>query len=179
MMNFNLGGTFDSRINLDLREDKGWTYGAYTSFSGSQEFGRFQFSSEINKEATLDAITTVLEQIERYAAEGMTEDEFQYLQSAIGQRDALSYETPGAKLDLLDRVLTYNVPLDYRMQQQSILQETDRETLNALAARLLKPEQVAIVVAADAATVKPQLESLGLPIKIMDEDGFRVVESIN
>jgi hypothetical protein len=65
------------------------------------------------------------------------------------------------------------------MQQQSILQETDRETLNALAARLLKPEQVAIVVAADAATVKPQLESLGLPIKIMDEDGFRVVESIN
>jgi len=179
MMNFNLGGTFDSRINLDLREDKGWTYGAYTSFSGSQEFGRFQFSSEINKEATLDAITTVLEQIERYAAEGMTEDEFQYLQSAIGQRDALSYETPGAKLDLLDRVLSYNVPLDYRMQQQSILQETDRETLNALAARLLKPEQVAIVVAADAATVKPQLESLGLPIKIMDEDGFRVVESIN
>jgi zinc protease len=179
MMNFNLGGTFDSRLNLDLREDKGWTYGAYTSFSGGQEFGRFQFSSEINKEATLDAINTVLEQIARYAAEGMTEEEFQYLQSAIGQRDALRYETPGAKLGLLDRVLTYNVPLDYRKQQQVILQETDRETLNALAARLLKPGQVAIVVAADVATVKPQLESLGLPIKIMDEDGFRVVESIN
>ncbi|HKX56740.1 MAG TPA: pitrilysin family protein, partial [Xanthomonadales bacterium] len=175
LMNFNLGGTFDSRINLDLREDKGWTYGAYTGFNGGREFGNFQFSAEINQEATADAIKTVLGQMQRYASEGMTEEEYQYLQSALGQRDALRYETPGAKLGLLDQVLTYNLPLDYRQRQQSILQETDRETLNQVAAKMLKPQQLAIIVAADAATVKPQLETLGIPIRMMDEDGFRVV----
>jgi zinc protease len=177
LMNFNLGGTFDSRINLDLREDKGWTYGASTGFSGGREFGNFQFSAEINKEATADAIKAVLGQMQRYASEGMTEEEYQYLQSALGQRDALRYETPGAKLGLLDQVLTYDLPLDYRQMQQRILQETDRETLNQVAAQMLKPEQLAIIVAADVATVQPQLETLGIPIRLMDEDGFRVVET--
>jgi zinc protease len=177
LMNFNLGGTFDSRINLDLREDKGWTYGAYTSFAGGREFGSFQFSSEINKDATVDAIKAVLGHIERFASEGMNEEEYEYLQSALGQRDALRYETPGAKLGLLDSVLTYNLPLDYRQQQQALLRETDRETLNELAGRVLKPNQAAIVVVADAATVRPQLEALGLPIQLMDQDGFRVIET--
>jgi len=175
LMNFALGGTFDSRINLDLREDKGWTYGAYTGFSGDREFGNFQFSAEINKESTAEAISTVLEQVQRYATEGMTEAEYQYLQSALGQRDALRYETPGAKLGLLDQVLTYDLPLDYRRKQQAILEETDRDTLNQVAAKMLRPQQFAIIVATDVSTVKPQLESLGIPIKLMDEDGFRVV----
>jgi zinc protease len=176
-MNFVLGGTFDSRINLDLREDKGWTYGANTSFRGGREFGNFQFAAEINKEATADAIKAVLGQLQQYASEGMTEEEFQYLQSALGQRDALRYETPGAKLGLLDSVLTYDLPLDYRQRQQTILEETDRETLNQVAAQTLKPKQLAIIVAADVATVKPQLETLGMPIRLMDEDGFRVVDT--
>jgi zinc protease len=174
LMNFNLGGTFDSRINLDLREDKGWTYGAYTGFSGGREFGRFQFSGEINIDATVDAINAVLQHIEDYAANGMTEDEYLYLQSALGQQDALKYETPNAKLGLLDQVLTYDLPIDYRQQQQSILRETDRETLNQLASRLLLPEQVAIVVATDVNAMLPQLETLGIPIYLMDEDGFRI-----
>jgi zinc protease len=177
LMNFNLGGTFDSRINLDLREDKGWTYGASTSFLGGRDLGSFQFSAEINKDATADSITAVLGHMERYASLGMDEEEYQYLQSALGQRDALRYETPGAKLGLLDQVLTYNLPLDYRRQQQSILQETDRETLNEVAGKMLKPKQVAIIVAADAASVKPQLEALGMPIRMMDQDGFRVVDT--
>lgn len=177
LMNFNLGGTFDSRINLDLREAKGWTYGAYTGFRGGLEFGSFQFSAEIHKDATAEAITEVLKQIQHFASEGMNEEEYRYLQSALGQRDALRYETPGAKLGLLEQVLTFNLPLDYRHQQQAILQETDRETLNEIATRLLKPGHVAIVVAADAATVKPQLEALDIPIKMMDQDGFVVVAS--
>jgi len=177
LMNFNLGGTFDSRINLDLREEKGWTYGAYSSFRGGREFGSFNFSSEVNKDSTADAIRSVLGQIERFASEGMTEEEYDYLQSALGQRDALRYETPGAKLGLLDQVLIYDLPLDYRQQQQSILRETDRETLNQVAARMLKPDQVAIVVAADAATVRPQLETLGFPIRLMDQDGFKLMDT--
>ncbi|MGH8034814.1 MAG: insulinase family protein, partial [Lysobacterales bacterium] len=91
LMNFALGGSFDSRINLNLREDKGWTYGAYTGFNGGQEFGSFQFSGEINSEATGVAIAETLEELEKYSTAGMTETEFRYMQSSIGQSDAMLY----------------------------------------------------------------------------------------
>jgi zinc protease len=172
LANFNLGGTFDSRINLNLREDKGYTYGIGSAFSGGPELGSFRVSAEINKESTAAAITELLGELERYAADGMTEDEYRYLQNAVGQADALRYETPGAKLGLLSEILRYNLPLDYRRQQQALLRNTARETLNGLAHRLLDPDNLAIVVVGDLATIRPQLEALGLPIKVLDEEGY-------
>jgi len=174
LMNFNLGGAFDSRINLNLREDKGYTYGISTGFSGGPELGSFRVGAEINKDATAASVTEVLGELERYAADGMTEEEYQFLQNAIGQRDARAYETPGAKLGLLAQILRYDLPLDYRDRQQAILRETGRETLNALAGRLIESEDIAIVVVGDIPEIRPQLETLGLPIKLLDEDGFEI-----
>ncbi|MGD8578832.1 MAG: pitrilysin family protein, partial [Lysobacterales bacterium] len=174
LANFVLGGTFDSRINLNLREDKGYTYGAYSRFSGGPELGRFQVSTEVSKASTADAIKEVLGELDRYASDGMTQDEYQFLQNAIGQSDALQYETPGAKLGLLGQVLRYDLPLDYRGQQQTLLRNTDRETLNAVARRLIDPGDLAIVVVGDAAAIRPQLDELGLPIKMLDEDGNEI-----
>lgn len=176
LMNFPLGGTFDSRINLDLREDKGWTYGAYTGFSGRQELGSFQFSSEINQDATLDAIKEALAELEAYASEGMSEEEYQYMQNAVGQSEAMLYETPGKKLGLIGQVLIYDLPLNYRTQQKSLLQETDRETLNELATHLLHPEHAAIIVVGDAVTLRPQLEELQWPVTVLNEEGFEQAE---
>jgi zinc protease len=172
LMNFNLGGTFDSRINLNLREDKGYTYGIGSGFSGGPELGSFRVSGEINKDATLAAVNEVLSELERYSADGITEDEYQYLQNAVGQRDALRYETPGAKLGLLSEILRYDLPLDYRRRQAPILRETGREALNALAGRLIDPDNLAIVVVGDLAEIRPQMEQLGLPIRVLDEDGY-------
>jgi zinc protease len=77
---------------------------------------------------------------------------------------------------LLSEILRYDLPLDYRRRQQDLLRETDRETLNALAARLIDPSNLAIVAVGDAALIRPQLETLGLPIKRLDEDGFALPE---
>ena len=173
-MNFNLGGTFDSRINLNLREDKGYTYGASSAFRGGPELGSFRVSSEVNKDATAAAITEILGELERYAADGMTDEEYDYLQNAIGQRDALRYETPGAKLGLLSQILRHDLPLDYRRRQMNLLRETDPQTLNALAARLLDPGNIAIVIAGDLRAIRPSLEALGMPIVTLDENGLEV-----
>ncbi len=171
LMNFTLGGTFNSRINLNLREDKGYTYGARTSFSGGDEFGVFGFGSEVNKDATAKSITEVLNELERYSSEGMTEDEFTYMVSARSQRDALQYETPGRKLGLLAQMLRYDLPSDYRNQQQALLQETSREKLNELAGSMIQPDRMAIVVVGDEDAIRPELEELGLPITRLNEDG--------
>jgi zinc protease len=176
LMNFNLAGTFNSRVNLNLREDKGYTYGARASFSGDHESGSYRFSAEVNKDATAASITEVINEFEAYAADGMTEEEYDYMRSAIGQRDARRYETPGSKLGLLANILRYDLPLNYRTQQKNVLQETDRETLNALAAELIRPDNMAIVVVGDEAVIRPELEALGMTITVLDEDGFEVSE---
>ena len=171
LMNFNLGGTFDSRINLNLREDKAYTYGARSGFSGGPELGSFRVSSEVNKGATAASITEIITELENYSSAGMTQDEYKYMQNAIGQRDALRYETPGAKLGLLSQIMRYELPLDYRRQQQLLLMETDRETLNNLAPKLIDPDNLAIVVVGDSEIIRPELEQLGMPVILLDEDG--------
>ncbi|MBT8052824.1 MAG: insulinase family protein [Xanthomonadales bacterium] len=176
LMNFNLGGTFDSRINLNLREEKGYTYGIYSGFNGGPELGSFRISSEINKEATAESITEVLQELESYSSSGMTEDEYAFMQNAVGQRDARSYETPGAKLGLLAQVLRYDLPLDYRKQQKNLMAETARETLNELASRLIQPDNMAIVVVGDIPEIRPVLEPLGMPIRLLDEDGNEIAQ---
>ena len=82
---------------------------------------------------------------------GMDEAEYDYMRSAIGQRDALQYETPGNKLGLLGNIMRYDLPLNYRTQQANILRETDRETLNTLANELIQPDNMAIVIVGDEA----------------------------
>ncbi len=174
LANFNLGGTFNSRINLNLREDKGYTYGARSGFSGGPEFGSFRVSTEVNKDATAASVTEVMNELESFAADGMNEEEYDYMRSAIGQRDALQYETPGRKLGLLGTIMRYDLPLNYRTQQNNILKETDREVLNALANKLIQPENMAIVIVGDQATIREELEGLGMTIKLLDEDGFEI-----
>lgn len=174
LANFVLGGSSSARINQNLREDKGYTYGAYTSFSGGPEFGAFLFSSEINKDSTADAISELFMEYENFDDSGMTEDDFEFMRSAIGQRDARNYETPGAKLALLGNIARYKLPLDYRTQQAALLQEVDRETLNEVASRLIDPDNMAIVVVGDEASIRPELEALDMPIVELDEDGFRL-----
>ena len=102
------------------------------------------------------------------------EDEMNFMKSAIGQRDALQYETPRRKLSLLNNIMRYDLPLNYRSQQNSILKETDREVLNSLAGELIQPENMAIVIVGDEATIREELEALGMPIKKLDEDGFEI-----
>ena len=174
LANFVLGGTFNSRVNLNLREDKGYTYGAYTYFSGGPEFGSFRFSAEVTKDATADSVSEVLKELEKYRKSGMTAADYEFMRSAIGQRDALQYETPSRKLGLLANILRYDLPLDYRTQQLHILEGSDRQSLNQLAARLIDPDDMAIVVVGDAATIRPELEKLGMPIVDLNEDGFPV-----
>ena len=172
LANFPLGGSFSSRINLNLREDKGYTYGARSFMSGGPEDGMFMFSSEVRQDATADALNEVLTELEDFDRNGMDETEFNFMRSAIGQTDARRYETPGAKLGLLNNILRYDLPLDYRSQQNAILRETDRETLNRIMSEVLEPENQAIVVVGDEAAIRADLEALGMPIVELDEDGY-------
>ncbi len=105
LMNYALGGAFNSRLNLNLREDKGWTYGARSGFSGGKQTGDFEFSSGIRGNATDSAMIEIIKELKDYSAKGITDEELAFMKSAIGQRDALRYETGFQKAGFIGNIL--------------------------------------------------------------------------
>jgi len=171
LMNYALGGDFNSRLNLKLREDKGWTYGARSTFSGDELTGEFEFSSGIKADATDSALAEVIKQLKDYSENGITDDELAFMKNSIGQRDALRYETGPQKAQFISRMLKYNLPPDYVETQIKILQSMKKKDIDALAKRWIKPSQLNMLMVGDKAKVLAGLQKLGYPIVELDADG--------
>ena len=113
LTNFALGGGFNGRVNINLREDKGWTYGARTNFYGDKYAGEFYFSSGIKASATDSALSEVIRELKEYASEGIKPEELTFTKNALGQTEALRYETGSQKAGFIGRILDYNLPADF------------------------------------------------------------------
>jgi zinc protease len=171
LMNYALGGDFNSRLNLNLREDKGWTYGARSGFSGDELTGEFEFSSGIKAEATDSALVEVIKELKDYSENGIKEDELVFMKNSIGQRDALRYETGPQKAQFISRMLKYNLPPDYVETQIKILKSMKKKDIDALAKRYIKPEKLNMLLVGDKAKVLAGLQKLGYPIIELDAEG--------
>ena len=164
LMNFPLGGMFNSRINMNLREDKGFTYGASSSFIGGKTLGRFQAGADLKQDSTLAGIQEIFKEISEYQQSGMREDEIALMRQAYTQSEALKYETPGAKARFLRHLLVYELDKGYRDEQSDIILNVSRETLNKLAAELLDLNSMQVVVVGDADVIGESLKALGRPV---------------
>ena len=176
LMNFVLGGAFNSRINLNLREDKGYSYGARSFFRGEDGYGAYTAQAGVRTDATAASITEFLNEITEYNASGITAEELNFTKSAIGQSDARQYETPFQKLRFLDNIQTYNLPDGFIDRQKAILTSFTEADVNALAAKYLNPEEMIMVVVGDKATILPEITELGFEIVELDADGAPVKE---
>ena len=171
LMNYPLGGAFNSRINLNLREDKGWTYGARSGFSGDKYSGEFSFSSGIRANATDSALTEVINELNGYAKNGIRADELQFMKQAIGQRDALRYETGFQKAGFIRNILYYGLPEDYTRQQGKILSDLTANDVNKLAAKWINSDKMNILVVGDKEKILPGLKKFPYDIIELDVDG--------
>jgi zinc protease len=171
LMNFALGGAFNSRINLNLREDKGWTYGARSGFSGDKYTGSFAFSSGIRANATDSALVEVMNELTKYSTSGITPEELTFMKSALGQREALLYETGFQKAGFIGRILTYDLPADFTVQQNKILSSLTKTEVDQLATKWIKPENMSILLVGDKTTILPGLQRLNYEIVEIDVNG--------
>ena len=164
LMNFPLGGAFNSRINLNLREDKGFTYGANSGFVGGKTLGWFEVSTDLTAVNTGEGITEILKEINRYRTEGVTEEEIAFMRNAFTLSDALEFETPTSKARFLRQLLSYGLEKGYREEQLDIINHIDKKTIDALAKQYLNLDKMQIIVVGDKAKILPQLNALSMPI---------------
>ncbi len=171
LMNFPLGGAFNSRINLNLREDKGWTYGARSYFSGSDDPGPFIASAGIKATATDSSVVEFMNEIKGYREGGITDAELAFMRSSIGQRDARNYETPRQKSNFLRRINHYDLDKKFVDEQNKIIQTITKEELNGLAQKYLADDKLYILVVGDGESNRPKLEKLGYEMVDVNEKG--------
>jgi zinc protease len=171
LMNYVLGGAFNSRINLNLREDKGYSYGARSGFNGDKDYGVFTAQAAVRTDATAASIIEFEREIRDYAVSGITEPELTFTRNAIGQRDARSFETPAQKLVFLSRIVTYDLDDDFVEKQNEILAGIAQKDLSLLAEKHLNMDEMLIVVVGDKETILPGLQELGYEIIELDANG--------
>jgi zinc protease len=171
LTNYNLGAAFSSRLNLNLREDKGWTYGARSGFAGNKYTGNFTFSSGIRADATDSALTEVINEIRQYAYSGIKADEINFMRSSIGQSDARNYETGTQKAAFIGRMLEYNLPADYVTRQNQIRNAITKKEIDAIAKKYLDIDKMNIVLVGDKKKILPDLQKFGYEIVELDAEG--------
>lgn len=166
LMNFNLGGNFNSRLNQNLREDKGYTYGASTGFYGNRESGYFAASADVKASATGDAVKETLGELDTYVKQGISDDELSYMKNAVSQQEALLYETPTQKSNFLMQMLLLELSPDYVQQQAQIITDMDKAQILNLAQSRLSPASFSVIVVGDKKQVAEQIKSLGYKIMV-------------
>jgi len=172
VMNFSLGGAFNSRINMNLREDKGFTYGARSGFSGTHYPGPFYANATVKAKVTDSTVVEFMKEIENFKEKGITDAELAFTKSNILQRDVLSYETLFQKANYLSNIVEHDLPDDYKAQQEALVAGMTKVDIDALARKYLKPQNMVILVVGNKYLIKEDLEALGYgKIKELDKEG--------
>jgi zinc protease len=171
LINYALGGSFNSRVNMNLREHKGWTYGARTSFYSDQFGGEYTANAGIKIAATDSAIIEFTKEIGNYYDKGITPEELSFTKASIGQSDARRYETNQQKATFLFRIQEYNLLPNFVEEQNKILANIKTDEINSLIKKYLDISKMTIVVVSDKNVVLEKLKPLGYEIVELDTDG--------
>ena len=174
VMSYNLGGSFNGRVNMILREEKGYTYGARAGFSGSSYPGTFAATSSVRSNVTLESAQIFKDEIAKYR-EGVSAEDLAFTKSALIQSNARRFETLGALRNILHQIGTYDLPFDFVEEQEQVVRDMTLERHRELAEMLIRPENMIFLVVGDAKTQAAGLRELGLgePI-LLDNKGNRV-----
>jgi len=165
IMNFLLGGTFNSRLNMKLREEKAFTYGAFSYFSGSLNPAPYMVNVAVKATATGEAVQDILDILHAYQKTPLTEEELTFTRRAILQREALRYETYSQKADFLSRMKTFELPADIQEQRSAWLQALRPETL-LKQAQAMPLSKMSIILVGDKKIIESQIRALNLDLPI-------------
>lgn len=171
VFNYTLGGSFNSRINLQLREKRGFTYGARSGFQAGTTYGVFSASAGVRGNATDSSVADFMNEITTFKNSGITEEELAYNKKAIAQAEALKYESAEAKLGFIASMLRNKLTPDFTQQQNTILNSLTKAELDALAKKLLTIDKMNIIVVGDKERTMPGLQKLGYEIVEVDRFG--------
>ena len=171
VMNAVLGGVFNSRINLNLRERHGYTYGARSAFSFRRLAGPFVVAAPVRNEVTRESINEILSELRRIRTgdieDGEMNDTKNYLMGVFPATVQSASDIAGRLLDME----LYGLPEDYFDRYRENIGAVSREDIARVAEKYIDPDRALIVVVGSAAQIREPLNGLGLPLHELDLEG--------
>jgi zinc protease len=175
VMNNAFGGLFSSRINMNLREQHGYSYGAYSAFVFRRGAGPFLIGGAVRTDVTAAAVSEIFKEVEGMTAKPMSDEELQKAKDALANSIPSAFETSQDAVNSFSNIFIYDLGLDYYTRYaQQVNAVTTAQALDA-AKRYLVPNRLVVVAVGDRKTIEPELRKLSLgTVEIRDATG-RVV----
>jgi zinc protease len=169
VMNAVLGGLFSSRVNLNLREEHGYTYGAHSMFEWRREAGPFVIGTAVASDVTAAAITETLKEVERMRAEPISESELTLATSYLDGVFPIRYETTSAIAAALASLVVYRLPATWYDEYRERIRAVTVDDVHRAARTYLHTDALQIVVVGHADAVREQVEALQFgPIDVVN-----------
>jgi zinc protease len=170
-----LGGGFTSRINTNLRERRGFTYGAGTSNAALQNAGTFYASSSVRTNATDSALAEVMNEYNRIVAEQVPGAEYQAALNNLVASFPASVQSVQELANRLQTLLIYGMPLDYYNTYRERLSAVTPAEVQALARQRLAPNAITMVVVGDLAQIEAPIRARNFgTVEVWDREGKKV-----
>lgn len=162
LLNSALGGSFTSRLNQNLREEKGWTYGVGSVFTSTRGQGSFYVKTEVEAGQTGPSVKEVLGELSKLAASGLTEDELAKVK-ALDRGDLVeTYETASGSGSRLAQLVSVGLPPGFDASASRVRQAARLDDLARLAKAHFDPAGFTVVLVGDKELIEKQVSDLGL-----------------
>ena len=172
MANMMYGGMFSARLNLNLREEKGWTYGARSGISTDYTKAIWSASTRVKTDTTADSISEILREIaEAASTRPFTQEELENSSGYLLGSRPVRYENAGRLLGELQSGWLYNLPADWTVKFADNIRSVTLEGAQAAWNKHILTPELSILVVGDKATIEEGLKGLDLPIVHLDSDG--------
>ncbi len=175
LMNRVLGGQFASRLNLNLREKHGFTYGARSAFQFNKQAGPFVASAGVTTSKTDSSLREFFFEIDRTFADGITEADLEFVKKGLTGNFALTFETPAQIAGALQNVVLYNLPENYYETYLQNISKVTLEDVKTVSKKYLNTSKMAVVVVGDLKVIREGVEKLQLgDLVIADVNGNKI-----
>jgi len=162
VMNLILGGLFSSRINLNLREDHGYTYGAFSTFDFRKGAGPFVIGSAVRTDAAALAVAEILKEVRRMIDTPVTDAELAMGRDAVVRTLPADFETSDSTAGSVGDLYLYDLGLDFYRKFPAAVEAVTTTSIQAAARAHLHPQTMIVVAVGDRATIEPGLKKLNL-----------------
>jgi zinc protease len=167
-----LGGLFNSRLNMKLREEKGYTYGASAGWDLRRAAGPFAARAAVNGEATTPAVQDILTELHRIRDGKVTDDELRAARDYHVGVFPIRFETPGAVLGALAGLAVHGLPDEELTRYRERIEAVTADDVLATAQRRIDVDHLAIVLVGDADAIAADLEAAGIgPLNVERDEG--------
>ncbi len=156
-----LGGAFTSRLNANLREKNGFTYGIRSSFQYRRSAGPWGVSTAVGTEVTADAVREAVFEVEKFVTEGPSQEEIESSRDYIAGVFPLRFETTDHIASHVVNTLVYGLPDDYYQSHRERVRMVTQDDVHQAVVRSIRPDEMTIVIVGDAESVKDPLLDLG------------------